>query len=72
MFVFNLLAVHIDVHVILFQAGAAFVSKSLGLINFNSDPNGAVSDADLVIEAIVENIDVKTKLFAGLDKSAPE
>ncbi|MBM7704088.1 3-hydroxybutyryl-CoA dehydrogenase [Metabacillus iocasae] len=32
----------------------------------------AVKDVDLVVEAIVENMDVKTKLFAKLDELAPE
>lgn len=32
----------------------------------------SVQSADLVIEAIVENLEVKKKLFSSLDKVAPE
>ena len=39
-------------------------------INTTVNPGEAVSDSDLVIEAIVENIDVKHKLFAELDNKA--
>lgn len=38
----------------------------VGKISFTTDI-GAASDADLVVEAIVENIDVKRKVFAELD-----
>jgi 3-hydroxybutyryl-CoA dehydrogenase len=31
----------------------------------------AVSQADIVVEAIFENLDVKTELFAAIDKAAP-
>ncbi|KAI9595676.1 hydroxyacyl-CoA dehydrogenase [Syncephalis fuscata] len=37
----------------------------------STDTVGAVSQADLVIEAIVENIDTKRRLFAQLDAAAP-
>jgi len=36
-----------------------------------TDATKAVGDADLVIEAIVENLDTKQRLFAALDKAAP-
>lgn len=32
----------------------------------------AVADADIVVEAVFENLDVKTELFAAIDKAAPE
>ncbi len=32
----------------------------------------AVSAADIVVEAVFENLDVKTELFAAIDKAAPE
>lgn len=40
----------------------------LGRLTFTPDLNSAVKDADLVIEAIVENLDAKKKLFGGIDK----
>jgi len=36
-----------------------------------TDATKAVSDADLVIEAIVENLETKQRLFASLDRAAP-
>ncbi|KAG8896782.1 hypothetical protein FRC00_005279 [Tulasnella sp. 408] len=40
-------------------------------INTTTDPTRAVSEADLVVEAIVENLKVKQDLFKLLDGSAP-
>ena len=40
-------------------------------INTTVDSGEAVSDSDLVIEAIIENMDIKHKLFSELDKKAP-
>jgi len=31
----------------------------------------AVVDADIVIEAIVENLEIKQRLFAAIDRAAP-
>jgi 3-hydroxybutyryl-CoA dehydrogenase len=42
-----------------------------GNIAFVSTIEDAASDADLVIEAIIEKLDVKRKLFAQLDKLCP-
>ena len=52
------------------QAGEKFVADTMSRINTTVNPGEAVSDSDLVIEAIVENIDVKHKLFAELDNKA--
>lgn len=41
-------------------------------ISFISDLAEAVKDADYVIEAVVEKLDVKRALFAELDRLAPE
>ena len=49
--------------------GAA--KKARSLIFFTDDLKGAVKDADLVIEAVLERIDLKRKVFADLDKFAP-
>lgn len=46
-----------------------------GLFQFfslgSTNPAEAVKDSDLVVEAIVENIDIKHKLFKSLDSAAP-
>lgn len=41
-------------------------------ISFTIDLKDAVKDADYVIEAAIEVIDIKRKIFADLDKLAPE
>jgi len=41
-------------------------------LSFTSDLKEAVKDADYVIEAAIEVIDIKRKIFADLDKLAPE
>jgi 3-hydroxybutyryl-CoA dehydrogenase len=45
--------------------------KARSLISFTGDLKEAVKDADLVIEAILERIDLKRKVFADVDKFAP-
>ena len=50
------------------EAGKKFVSESLARLSTSTDSAKSVSEADLVIEAIVENLDVKQKLFTQLDK----
>ena len=45
--------------------------KARSLISFTGDLKEAVKDADLVIEAVLERIDLKRKIFADLDKFAP-
>lgn len=49
-----------------------FVNDSLERIILCNKIEDSVSNADLVIEAIVENIDAKHGLFTSLDKVAPE
>lgn len=46
--------------------------KARGNIQFTPDLKEAVKDADYVIEAVLEVLDIKRKLFADLDKLAPE
>jgi 3-hydroxyacyl-CoA dehydrogenase len=48
-----------------------FIKGVLKNIKISTEPVNAVKDADLVIEAIVENLDKKRQLFAQLDKAAP-
>ncbi|KAL0821432.1 hypothetical protein ABMA28_004910 [Loxostege sticticalis] len=54
------------------QEGEKFVAEALGRIKTLTDPVAAAKSADLVVEAIVENMDVKHKLFKQLDEAAPE
>jgi 3-hydroxyacyl-CoA dehydrogenase len=41
-------------------------------ITATTDAQEAVKNADLVVEAILENLEVKRKLFASLDIHAPK
>ncbi len=45
--------------------------KARSLISFTGDLKEAAKDADVVIEAILERIELKRTLFADLDKLAP-
>jgi len=45
--------------------------KTRSLISFTGDLKEAVKDVDVVIEAVLERIDLKRKIFADLDKFAP-
>ncbi|XP_037800986.1 hydroxyacyl-coenzyme A dehydrogenase, mitochondrial-like [Penaeus monodon] len=49
-----------------------FISEALSRLNTSTDAVASVGSADLVVEAIVENIGVKQKLFKELDQAAPE
>ena len=53
------------------QEGEKFVSEAMARIKTSTDPSEASKSADLVVEAIVENISVKHKLFSQLDSVAP-
>ncbi|KAM7304632.1 hydroxyacyl-coenzyme A dehydrogenase, mitochondrial [Ixodes scapularis] len=52
------------------KAGEEFVRKAVSGISLSISPVEAVKNVDLVVEAIVENLDAKKKLFASLDKAA--
>lgn len=39
----------------------------MGRINFSTDKEQSVQSADLVVEAIIENLKIKQDLFAALD-----
>ncbi|XP_026741686.1 hydroxyacyl-coenzyme A dehydrogenase, mitochondrial-like [Trichoplusia ni] len=54
------------------QDGEKFVAESMARIKTSTDPAAAAKSADLVVEAIVENMGVKHKLFKQLDAVAPE
>lgn len=53
------------------KAGEEYMKKTLGLIKTSTSGEEAVQNTDLVVEAIVENIEIKQKVFAALDKAAP-
>ncbi|KAF0304072.1 Hydroxyacyl-coenzyme A dehydrogenase, mitochondrial [Amphibalanus amphitrite] len=54
------------------DAAGKFISESLARITMTTDTLEAVRDTDLVIEAIVENLGVKQKLFKAIDEVAPQ
>lgn len=51
--------------------GEKFVSNTLGKLSYSASLSDSVKNADLVVEAIVENINVKHKLFSEIDSVAP-
>ncbi|XP_038222556.1 hydroxyacyl-coenzyme A dehydrogenase, mitochondrial-like [Zerene cesonia] len=54
------------------QEAEKFMTESFARIKTSTDPVSAVQGTDLVIEAIVENIDIKHQLFQKLDSAAPD
>jgi len=54
------------------QAADAFMSQVAGNIAMETDAVAAVAKVDLVVEAVVENLDLKKKLFAEWDAAAPQ
>ncbi|XP_065261166.1 hydroxyacyl-coenzyme A dehydrogenase, mitochondrial isoform X2 [Emys orbicularis] len=54
------------------EAAAQFIEKTLKNLTVSTDPVAVVHSTDLVVEAIVENLQVKNDLFKRLDKFAPE
>jgi len=51
---------------------AKFISESLNHLKITTDVSASVAEADLVVEAIVEDLKTKQKLFTQLDQAAPE
>lgn len=54
------------------KAQQTYIADTMGHLTLQTDAVSAVKSADLVVEAIVENLDVKRKLFATLDEAAPQ
>ena len=48
-----------------------FIESSLSLLKYSTNPHDVLTSADLVVEAVVEKIELKQKLFKDLDKIAP-
>ena len=54
------------------EAGASsFVDSALANVSVATSANDALGSADLLVEAVVENMDLKKKLFSEWDKIAP-
>ncbi|GLV34458.1 Mitochondrial trifunctional protein alpha subunit [Carabus blaptoides fortunei] len=51
--------------------GEKFISDAMARLNGTTSATEAVRNTDLVVEAIIENIDLKHKLFKALDEVAP-
>lgn len=47
------------------------VQAAKNRLDFDTDQDGAVAETDFVIEAAVENLQIKRQIFAHLDKTAP-
>lgn len=48
------------------------VDAALGRLRFTTDQADAVGDADLIIEAATERLDIKRQVFTQIDELAPE
>lgn len=48
------------------------VQEVVQRIRITTDLEAAVSDSDLVIEAIIENLELKQKLFQRIENVAPK
>merc|ERR1711981_25031 len=48
-----------------------FITEALQRLNIATNPDEALSTADLVVEAVTENLGLKKKLFSGYDQVAP-
>ena len=53
------------------QAQKVFLDDTMKRVSVSTDIAAAVKRANLVVEAIVENIDVKRQLFAQIEQHAP-
>ena len=53
------------------EAGAKFVDSSLSNMNISTTVDSSIQTADLVLEAVSENMALKQKLFAEYDDKAP-
>ncbi|MEY4540550.1 MAG: hypothetical protein RLZZ306_2307, partial [Bacteroidota bacterium] len=54
------------------KLSAELAEEARGNLSFVTTIEEAVNEADLVIEAIIENLEIKRKLFSQLDKICPE
>jgi len=54
------------------KAGEVFTASAMANLTFATSPDNALASADLIVEAITENLPLKQKLFAEWDKACPE
>ena len=54
------------------QGGEKYLTDVQGRIQTSTNINDAVKATDIVIEAIVENLEIKQKLFQQIDQVAPK
>merc|ERR1711953_1017270 len=54
------------------KAGEVFTASAMANLTFATSPDTALASADLIVEAITENLPLKQKLFAEWDKACPE
>jgi len=48
------------------------MTETMSRLSMNTNVEDVAKSTDLVIEAIVENLDIKKKLFSSIDSIAPE
>merc|ERR1711971_742699 len=53
------------------EGGEKFIDSSLSNMHIDTTVDAAIQTADLVVEAVVENMQLKQKLFAEYDDKAP-
>ena len=53
------------------SAGETFVKDSLSRLTTTTNPNDAMKTADLIVEGVTENLELKQKLFKEFDSIAP-
>ena len=53
------------------SAGEKFIIDTMSLLTTTTTPNEALTTADLVVEGVTENLELKQKLFSGFDAVAP-
>ncbi len=54
------------------EKGEKYLTDIQSRIKTNLNVNDAVKSTDIVIEAIVENLEIKQKLFQQIDRIAPK
>merc|ERR1711971_1059355 len=53
------------------EGGEKFIDSSLSNMHIDTTVDAAIQTADLVVEAVVENMQLKQKLFAEYDDKSP-